>query len=255
MMNEHIEVPLMSDLSDTFISKLPESRRSAVHTAYANAPNYIVSIINRYCNKLSYIRNTKYRQDGFGNIILNKYGERDKETCHYSQDGKYIAMHENMTNAEYVDVIEHELGHFIDDALGRPSTDTIFSQAFENVVARYNPDTLDGKRLLNDMLDDAMSTGAAFDRNITDIISAITTNNTMVVQRFINENISKRYFHHGDDYWKRLNVNGMPDETGKKETFANLFAIETGGYRISVNFIERWFPELPIALQQCIERA
>ena len=65
---------------------------------------------------------------------------------------------------------------FVDDILGRPSTGNVFRQAFSDVASRYNVDTLEGRRLLNDMLDDAFSTGAAFDRNITDIISALTMN-------------------------------------------------------------------------------
>ena len=112
----------MSDLSDAFISKLPQRRRSIVHTAYANAPDYIVAAINQHFDQLNYVRDTKYQQDQFGNYILNEYGMRSKEPCHYSQEKKYIAMHDEMTDAEYADVIQHELGHFIDDILGRPST-------------------------------------------------------------------------------------------------------------------------------------
>jgi len=161
----------MSDLSDAFISKLPQRRRSAVHTAYAKAPDYIVAAINQHSDRLNYVRDTQYEQDPFGNFILNEYGMRIKESCHYSQDRKYIAMHDEMTDAEYADVIQHELGHFIDDILGRPSTEATFSQAFSDTASRYNADTLEGRRLLNDMLDDAFSTGAAYDRNVTDIIS------------------------------------------------------------------------------------
>ena len=95
----------MSDLSDVFISKLPQRRRSAVHTAYAKAPDYIVTAINQHSDQLSYVRDTQYEQDPFGNFILNVYGMRIKESCHYSQDKKYIAMHDEMTDAEYADVI------------------------------------------------------------------------------------------------------------------------------------------------------
>ena len=95
----------MSDLSDAFISKLPQRRRSAVHTAYAKAPDYIVTAINQHSDQLSYVRDTQYEQDPFGNFILNVYGMRIKESCHYSQDKKYIAMHDEMTDAEYADVL------------------------------------------------------------------------------------------------------------------------------------------------------
>ena len=46
--NGALEVALMSDLSDAFISKLPQRRRSIVHTAYANAPDYIVAAIKQH---------------------------------------------------------------------------------------------------------------------------------------------------------------------------------------------------------------
>lgn len=243
----------MSDLSDTFISKFPQNRRSAVHTAYAKAPDYIVAAINQYCDQLKYIRDTESERDQYGHLILNKYGMREKESCHYSEQRKYIAMHEEMTDAEYADVIQHELGHFIDDILGRPSTGAVFSQAFSNVVSRYNADTPGGRRLLNDMLDDAFSTGAAYDRNVTDIISALTMNHPIVVNRFNEENVA--YYRHRDTYWNRRNEDGTNAGMREKDSFANVFAIATGNYRISTNFVKRWFPELSVALRQSVEGA
>ena len=70
--NGALEVALMSDLSDAFISKLPQRRRSIVHTAYANAPDYIVAAINQHFDQLNYVRDTKYQQDQFGNYIDRK---------------------------------------------------------------------------------------------------------------------------------------------------------------------------------------
>lgn len=206
-----------------------------------------------YLQQQMEVRDTKYQQDQFGNYILNEYGMRSKEPCHYSQEKKYIAMHDEMTDAEYADVIQHELGHFIDDILGRPSTGNVFRQAFSDVASRYNVDTLEGRRLLNDMLDDAFSTGAAFDRNITDIISALTMNHPTVVNRFNDEDVA--YYRHKDGYWNRRNENGTNAGMREKDSFANVFAIETGNYRISTNFVERWFPELSIALRQSVEGA
>lgn len=249
--NGTLEVPMMSDLSNAFISKLPQRRRSAVHTAYAKAPGYIVYAINQHCNQLNYVRNTKDEQDPNGNFIIDIYGQRKKESCHYSEQKKYIAMHEEMTDAEYTDVIQHELGHFIDDILGRPSTAPAFSQAFANAASRYNADTPEGKRLLNDMLDDAFSTGAAYDRNITDIVSALTMNHPIVLGRFNAENIA--YYRHENTYWNRAKDDGTYAGMREKDSFANIFAIETGSYRISTNFAERWFPELTVALRQSVE--
>lgn len=248
--NGALEVPLMSGLSDAFISKIPENRRSAVHTAYAHAPDYIVYVINQHSDQLSYLRDTMDEKDAFGHFVLDIYGRRVKEPCHYSPDKKYIAMNSDMTDAEYTDVIQHELGHFIDDILGRPSTDTVFRQAFSDVVSRYNADTPNGQMLLNDMLDDAFSTGAAFDRNVTDIISALTLNHPIVVNRFDEEDVA--YYRHRDDYWNRTLADDSNAGMREKDSYANIFAIVTGNYRISTNFVERWFPELSEALRQGI---
>ena len=248
--NETVDVPLMSDLTDALMSKIPQKRHKAIHTSYAKAPSYITNALNMNCDKLSYIRETKYVQDQYGNFILNKYGNRKKEPCHYSETKKYIAMHDEMTDAEYVDVFHHEIGHFIDDILNRPSTNSLFIDAFDTVAKHFDPNTLEGKKELNDMLDDAFSTGAAYDRNISDIISALTMNNSFVVKRFFDENVA--FYSHGNDYWNRVNSNGSYAGMREKDSFANIFAIETGNYRISTNFAERWFPELIIALKQSV---
>lgn len=248
--NGAVEVPLMSCLSDAFISKVPHDRVSAVHTAYAKAPDYIVSAINQHCDKLQCIRDTEYETDCFGHYVLNKYGMRVKESCHYSPIDHHIAMHDDMTDAEYADVLQHELGHFIDYALGRPSTGDRFRQAFSSAAARYNTDTFYGQMMLNDMLDDAFSTGAAFDRNITDIISALTHNDPIVIRRFTEEGVA--YYRHQNDYWDRQLQDGTDAGMREKDSFANIFAIETGSYRISTNFAERWFPQLSEALRDSV---
>lgn len=248
--NGAVEVPLMSDLSDSFIAKLPHSRSAAVHTAYAKAPDYIVSAINQHCDKLRCIKDTEYETDCYGHYVLNRYGMRVKESCHFSPMEHHIAMHNDMTDAEYADVLQHELGHFIDDVLGRPSTGDRFRQAFSDAAARYSTDTPHGRMMLNDMLDDAFSTGAAFDRNITDIISALTHNNPVVVRRFTEEGIA--YYRHQNDYWDRQLRDGTNAGMREKDSFANIFAIETGSYRISTNFAERWFPQLSKALRDSI---
>ena len=248
--NGAVEVPLMSDLSDSFIAKLPHNRSVAVHTAYAKAPDYIVSAINQHCDKLQCIKDTEYKTDCYGHYVLNRYGMRVKETCHYSPMEHHIAMHNDMTDAEYADVLQHELGHFIDDVLGRPSTGDRFRQAFSDAAARYSTDTPHGRMMLNDMLDDAFSTGAAFDRNITDLISALTHNDPVVVRRFTEEGIA--YYRHQNDYWNRQLQDGTNAGMREKDSFANIFAIETGSYRISTNFAERWFPQLSEALRDSV---
>lgn len=245
-----LQVPLHSDLTDALVSRLPGRRQAAVHTAYANAPAYIVDLINQHSYKLSGIKSTGYATDEYGHYILNKYGMRVRESCHYSPSQKHIAMHDHMTDAEYADVLQHELGHFIDDALGMASDSAVFQQAFADTVAKFDRNSVEGKQRLKDMLDDAFSTGAAFDRNVTDIISALTKNQPTVIHRFYDEDVS--YYSHDNDYWNTLNWDGSDAGMCQKDSFANLFAIETGRYRISVNFVERWFPELADAMKQSV---
>lgn len=85
------------------------------------------------------------------------------------------------------------------------------------------------------------------------IISALTMNHPTVVNRFNDEDVA--YYRHKDGYWNRRNENGTNAGMREKDSFANVFAIETGNYRISTNFVERWFPELSIALRQSVEGA
>ena len=78
-------------------------------------------------------------------------------------------------------------------------------------------------------------------------------NHPTVVNRFNDEDVA--YYRHKDGYWNRRNENGTNAGMREKDSFANVIAIETGNYRISTNFVERWFPELSIALRQSVEGA
>ncbi len=231
---------LPSALSRDLVSMIPESRRSALDTAYANAPERITRIINRFSPQLQRVQDSGY---GF-----NKKGEYVKQGSYYSPQYKTIAMNEHMTNDEYTDVFKHEYGHFVDHMLGNASDSPSFVSAIESVSAKFNPKTTTGRQQLQEMLDDAFSTGACYDRNVTDIISALLLNDPIVVNRFHEESVTgyvAYYQHDTAEYW-----NLVDKSTGKsynmrgKDTFANLFAIETDGYRISKNFVERWFPEI-----------
>lgn len=233
-----LAVPFVSALSQGLIDMFPDNRRKAIHTSYANAPEKITNIINRYAASLTNICESGYGRDNLGRLVKNG--------CFYSPQGKYIAMNEQLNDAEYTDVFKHEVGHFADDIMGEVSNSPEFISAMDSVASKFDSNTPDGRQRLNDMLDDAFSTGACFDRNVTDIISALLVNSPTVEQRFKSESKTGYVanYKHDTDYWHELDENGKPRNTRGSEIFANLFAIETDQYRISRNFVERWFPEV-----------
>lgn len=237
-LKDSASVQMKSLLSEEFIAKVPEGRRNAVHTAYAKASKTIIDILNLYADRLSEIR-----ESGYG---YNEDGEKVKRGSFYSPQGSYIAMNESMTNDEYTDVIKHELGHFADHMLGTASCSDTFIQAVAAETEKFHMDTSEGCLRLNDLLDDAFSSGACYDRNVTDIMSALLLNHPMIKKRFDQESITGyvAYYQHNTQYWEKTDVNGKPLHMREKECFANIFAIVTDGYRISRDFIERWFPEI-----------
>lgn len=233
-----LAIPSVSALSNELIDMFPAKRREAIHTSYANAPEKIINIVNRYAASLTSICESGYGRDSLGRLVKN--------SCFYSPQGKYIAMNEQLNDAEYTDVFKHEVGHFADDIMGEVSNSPEFISAMDSTASRFDSNTPEGRQRLNDMLDDAFNTGACFDRNVTDIISALLVNNLTVEQRFASESKTGYVanYMHDTKYWLELDEYGNPRNKRGSEIFANLFAIETDQYRISRNFVKRWFPEI-----------
>ena len=242
-----------SEITEALLEKLPQKRRVAITTSYSKAPAFIIKALNECMTKLNYVRDTyDYIKDADGNYILDRYGRRIPEGCHYNEQKMCIAMSDSMTNDEYTDVLHHELGHFVDHAMGTISSNCDFQAAFEQTVQQLNLATPQGRAFLRDILDDAFSTGAAYDLNVTDIISALTMNDSSVVREFYEENVA--YYRHENHYWGATTYDGTSLRKREKEIFANIFAIETDNYRISRNFIERWFPQLVDSFVMSIQR-
>lgn len=220
-------IPRESALDRRLKEIFPESRRPAIDEAFADAPQRMIDAINGYAEGLKHIKDSGY--------TINQNGERVKEGCYYMDGSDTIVMDERMTNAEYAEVFTHEFGHYIDCQRGWESTGTEFTEAIQRDAASMDKSTPEGKMRLHDMLDDAFSTGAAYDRAVSDIISAIFRNDSEIVRRFDDENVA--YYRHTRDYW---NIPGMI----QKEIYANNMSIQVGQARISKNFIERWFGNL-----------
>lgn len=227
-----------SALGNDFLNLLPAGRYEAVDSAYAKAPSKITALINRFTSQLNAVKESGYS--------TNDFGQRVKNGSYYSPYEQCVAMNENMNHSEYVDVIKHELGHFIDHMLGTPSGSDSFIGAVQNETGRFDSKTPEGLMNLHDMLDDLFSTGACYDRNVTDIISALLINDPVVTKRFEDECVTGYVanYTHDDNYWKATDQYGKSFHKREKEIFANSFAIETDRYRTSVDFVERWFPSI-----------
>lgn len=215
-----------SDLSESFLSFFPADRREAVQSSYAQANPKIIELLNKYACELRGIH---------GGI----------EGSYYSPVGQHIVMDESYNHSEYTDVLKHELGHFIDHMSGDTSLSSEFANAIAVVNNRFDTSVPEGRTLINEMMDDLFSTGAGNDRSVTDTISALFKNNEIVSNRFIQEAIIgyTANYQHGDEYWY------SSDKMVPKEVFANLFAVYTDERRTSVDFLERWFPEITDAFK------
>lgn len=142
-------------------------------------------------------------------------------------------MNENMNDAEYSEVFQHEVGHFVDCQRGWESNSREFADAVAADLQSMEKSSPEGRMRMNDMLDDAFSSGAAYDRNVSDCISALFRNDPEIVSRFRDEGAA--YYCHDNDYWARNN-------NRQSEIYANSFGIQSAQHRISKNFVERYFP-------------
>ena len=227
-----------SALNRSLISMFPSRRAEMIDASYVGAAPEVVGIINKYVGGLKGIAEIKLREDG------------EWESCHYNPRTRTIAMDERksgndgyvMTQHEYSDIFKHEIGHFIDHMLGNASDKPEFLRAMNEDAEKFYDSGGDGDMHLKDMLDDLFSTGACYDRNVTDILSALFCNDERVRWRFNIEGVA--FFRHKNDYWQAKDANGRYLNMRGKEIFANWFALETDGHQVSRNFIERWFPQI-----------
>ena len=223
-------IPVTSDIDRKFLTLFPEEKRAAVDSAYEAAPKGITTAISNNLHKLSGVSDCKY---GF-----NEYGEKVKEPCNYNSNDNGIYMNTDMTKAEYAEVLQHETMHFLDHSRGWESGTPAFLEAIAADKSSYDLETPEGKKRFHDMLDDSFSTGAAYDRSVSDILSGVFLNDETLAKRYSEEGVAR--YRHGNDYWtdpRRENPVG-------REVYANCGAIQSAQHRISVNFIERWFPSI-----------
>ena len=243
---DNVFVRAQSAVNRSLLSMFPSRRAEMIDSSYVGASPEVVSVINKHIGGLKGITEIKQRGNG------------EWEGCHYNPQTRTIAMDERktgdgsyvMTQHEYSDIFKHEIGHFIDHMLGNASDKPEFLWAMRDDTDQFYAPGSAGDMHLKDMLDDLFSTGAGYDRNVTDILSALFYNDKRVCDRFDREGVA--YFQHGNEYWQATDGNGHNLNKRGKEIFANGFAIETDGYRISKDFIERWFPRINEQMKRSI---
>lgn len=223
--NRWPDTPRVSDLSEDFFNRIPENRQNAVDMAYRKAPPEIVSALNDHVSDLRPVQDTGESHDEFGRPV--------KDGCYYSPMDRQVRMDERMGNDEYADVLPHEMSHFLDHARGWESRSPEFSDAMASDLAQMDRTTPEGRMRFNEMLDDAFSTGAAEDRNVSDIMNGMFRNDPEMVKRFDDERFPR--YSHRDDYW-------ATPFNREAETYANMGAVQCSGDRISNNFLERYYP-------------
>lgn len=222
------------------INHIPTNRKNAMELAFREAPNEIVSELNKYANILQPIVDSGYGR--------NEYGVPVKNGSFYSPDLRQVKMNEAMDDDEYQEELPHELSHFLDHQRGWDSSKPEFVTALESDLKRLDRNTPEGRAFFNEMLDDAVSTGAADDRAISDLIFGAfgeNGNDPEIIRRFKKEGIAR--FTHPDDYWMGIDNLGNRSPDGgasmrRAEIYAEIGAIRCLNDRISNNFLERYFP-------------
>ena len=223
--NRWSDMPRVSDLNETFFNRIPENRQNAVDMAYRNAPPEIVSALNNHASDLKPVQNTGYSLDELGRPV--------KDGCYYSPMDHQVRMDERMGNEEYADVLPHELSHYLDHARGWESRSPDFSNAMASDLAQMDRSTPEGRMRFNEMMDDAFNSGAAYDRNVSDIMNGMFFNDPEMTKRFYDESVP--CYTHPDDYW-------ATPFNREAETYADMGAVKCSGDRISNNFLERYYP-------------
>lgn len=206
------------DVEGSFAA-VPLERREAVYEAFKNAPDEIKALVIQYARYLS--------------VADIKDTDRVK-TCHYNRLDRVIRMESILKDDEYAEIFSHEYGHFVDHNLDQPSNTQEFRDAMNRDLARYDLSTDEGYENFKRMLDASVDSEAAYDRAVTDILSAFFLNHPDIQQKFNDEAISN--YVHDNEYWAH---SGMRE----CEVFANIFSMAAQCNTESCDFIKTYFPD------------
>ena len=207
---------------------MPSHRLDAVTDGFSNATGDVKRLICEHGEKLTVDRCRNY---------VDNHGQWKIEGCHYNETEKMIRMDECLDDDSYADIFRHEMGHFTDDQIGRPSLSEEFAQAIEADSYWYDPNTDSGSANLQRMLSDLQSSSAYYCHHYSDILSGVFRNNDMVRNAW--EDNGDACWGHKDEYW---NGSDGPAHAVEREVFANLFAIYAENDLDTVSFVEKAFP-------------
>ena len=140
-----------------------------------------------------------------------------------------------LDDSEYSEVFSHEYGHFVDNKKGNVSNTEAFRSALTTDLKAYDRTTEAGEAHFREMLDALMSSDAAYDRAVSDNLSACFRNDEDIRKRFHEEGVD--YYQHSNEYWDR---NGNREA----ELYANSFSMMAQKNEDSCNFMERYFPNI-----------
>lgn len=227
--------------------RVPLERQAAVIEGFSNASDDILNISMTCASNLRGVYSTASKA-----IISD--GRLIKPVSHYDFSEKCIYMDESKSEEEYMRTFRHEYGHFIDYSLGKVSEKPEFVKAFEDDAQLYDVSKDDGIKRLRDLqMEIADNIHAFASEYVTDIISALTRNDTAFIRKY-TENATQTspydlfYYEkmegagmsgHTDLYW-----DDGPHMSRQKEAFADLFAIWTENNPIVQKFVCDHFPNL-----------
>lgn len=241
------EIDTINDIKSTKICEelkglVPENREFVVDEAFKDAPKEIVQELNNHISELKPTLDSGY---GF-----NENGEYVKQGSYYSPNESRVYMDENVDNDEYKEVLPHELSHFLDQQRGWESRDPEFVKAIQSDLSRYDRSTPQGRMNFNQMLDEAVNTGAADDRAVSDLIFAVfgeNGNDPEIYNHFIQEGIAP--YSHNDNYWMGIDKNGIRAIDGgasmrQAEIYAEVGAVRCLNSKVPNHFLENYFPSI-----------
>lgn len=196
------------------VDAVPPERKESVRELFDSAPDQVKAVVSEYGKNL---------------VVENEY----TGVSNYNRLDKVIRMEIDIDNDEYAEVLSHEFGHFVDNQMGDVSQQNEFKDAVQKDAAMYDRMSEEGKAAFEDMLDNLMDTDAAFDRMVSDNLSAIFGNDPEIITRYWSEGAS--FYGHPDGYWAR---------SGSKECelFANCFSMLAQNNSESCEFMEKYFP-------------
>jgi hypothetical protein len=229
-----------AEVSGALLSKVPASRKQAIERAFRHAPGGVVAALNQFANVLEPVEDSGYGQ--------NEEGAWVKSGSYYSPSENRVRMNEAMDDDEYQEVLPHELSHFLDHQRGWDSGKPAFIEALERDLKSMDRTTPEGRMRFHEMLDDAISTGAADNRAISDLLFGAfgeNGNDPEIMARFDKEAII--CYSHSDNYWMGISDDGTRAMDGgasmrRAEIYAEIGAVRCLNDRKSNNFLERYFP-------------